>query len=107
MKIIATVFAAIFNWLGRYGDLIHAQVDKLELEFLEQRLTLLNDEVESLHERQREELSYFDREQQVKRENFIAQQGIERITKQREFESMTLRAEMLARQVKKLEGRVV
>ena len=107
MKFIIAVVTSIINWFGRYGDLLHAQVDRFEMELSQQRLELLKEDIATMGERHKKELSAFDYEQVVKRDNFIANLSIEFITKRREYTTLHLRHETLQNQVAKLEERVL
>lgn len=94
-----TLFRAILAWLMRYEALLHAQVDKFELVQMRQRLEHLTWQELTLDEHQGSELEHFDIDQKIKRDNFLAQQQIERLMLQRELVSMKHRQTVLERAI--------
>ena len=99
MKII---LRAIVEWLMRYEALLHMQVDKFELEQMDRSLQNLIDRHHTLEAFQASELAHFDIDQKIKRDNFLAQQQIERLMLERELASMHHRRVSLERQIEKL-----
>lgn len=103
---IKPIFRALLTWMMRYEALLRVQFDKFELEQLRQRLEHLKWRHQTLDQYQASKLEHFDIEQKIKRDNFLAQQQIERLMLHREVASVSHRVVTLDRQIDSLIDKV-